>query len=96
MKKLTAALILLAMMCTMLCVCQPDEKDPLDNDIKPSTEITDKNETTESDPLEGVGTADPGQDTSPISVDIETIGGAVIVGKIASMKKDGISFLSSR
>ena len=87
MKKLTAVLLLLAMMCTVLCACQTGVKDPLDNDIKPSTESTDKNETTESDPSEEVETADPEQDTLPIPVDIETIGGVVIVGRIGFDEK---------
>lgn len=87
MKKLTAVLLFLAMMCTVLCACQTGVKDPLDNDIKPSAESTDKNETTESDPSEEVETADPEQDTLPIPVDIETIGGVVIVGKIGFDEK---------
>ena len=81
MKKLTAVLLLLAMMCTMLCACQTGVKDPLDNDIKPTTESTDTNETTESKPSEEPETVEPGQDISPPPIDIETIGGVVIVGK---------------
>lgn len=77
----------MAMMCTTLCACQTDVKAPMDNDVKLSAESTDKNETTESDPSEGVEAADPEQDTSPIPVDIETIGGVVIVGRIGFDEK---------
>ena len=87
MKILTAVLLLLAMMCTTLCACQTDVKAPLDNAVKPSTESTDKNETAQRDPSEGGEAAAPEQDTSPIPVDIETIGGVVIVGKIGFDEK---------
>lgn len=87
MKKLTAVLLLLAMMCTLLCACQTGVKDPQGSDIKPSTESVDKSETTESDPSEEVEAANPEQDISPIPVDIETIGGVVIVGRIGFDEK---------
>ena len=70
MKKLTAVLLLLAMMCTLLCACQTGVQNSPDNDIKPSTESADKSETTENDPSEEVGTADPEQDSPPVPVDI--------------------------
>ena len=87
MKKLAAASLLLVMMCTMLCACQTGVKDPLDNDRKPSAEGTDQDKTTESDPSEEVKAADPEQSSSPIPVDIETIGGVVIVGRIGFDEK---------
>ena len=87
MKKLTAIVLLLVMLCTMLCACQTSVKNPPDNGIEPTTESSDTNETTESKKSEEPETAEPEQDILPIPVDIETVGGVVLVGEIGFDEK---------
>lgn len=87
MKKLTAIVLLLVMLCTMLCACQTSVKNPPDNGIEPTTESSDTNETTESKTSEEPETAEPEQDILPIPVDIETVGGVVLVGEIGFDEK---------
>lgn len=88
MKKLIAVFLLSVMVCTLLCACQKDINEPAVDDVKPSAEAADKNEPTEIDPPEETEPAapepepEPEQDDPPTPVDIETIGGVVIVGRI--------------
>ena len=92
MIKLIAVFLLSVMVCTLLCACQKDINEPPVDDVKPSAEVADKNEPTEIDPPEETEPAElepepepepePEQDDPPTPVDIETIGGVVIVGRI--------------
>ena len=71
-------------MCTVLCSCQTDVNEPTVDDVKPSSEGTVKDETTEIDPPEETEPAEPEheQDAPPVPVDIESLGGVVIGGRI--------------
>ena len=85
MKKIISILILSAMICQLLTACQTqDEKtdDNMQTDKESTVESTDEGnqaDETESDGLK--------QDIAPMPLDIETIGGVVIVGKIGFDEK---------
>ena len=84
MRKVISVFLLLAMICSILCACQTHGHDPHKNDTKPSTE----NQATEgSDSTEGTEPDNTEPEINPIPVDIETIGGVVIVGKIGFDEK---------
>ena len=80
MKKFISILILSAMICQLLTACQTQDEKTDDNkqtDKESTVESTDEgnqSDETESDGLK--------QDIAPMPLDIETIGGVVIVGKI--------------
>ncbi len=86
MEKIITVFLLFAMTCSILCACQKQTKDLNDSDIKPSIESTDKN-TTGSNPSEGTESNDSKQEATSIPVEIETVGGVVIVGKIGFDEK---------
>ena len=74
----------MALICSILCACQPHGQNPHNNDTKPSAE----NQATEgSDSTEGTEPDNTEPEINPIPVDIETIGGVVIVGKIGFDEK---------
>ena len=84
MRKVISVFLLLAMICSILCACQTHGHDPHKNDTKPSTE----NQATEgSNSTEGTEPTNTEPEIEPIPVDIETIGGVVIVGKIGFDEK---------
>lgn len=84
MKKIISVLLLMALICSILCACQPHGQNPHNNDTKPSAE----NQATEgSDSTEGTEPDNTEPEINPIPVDIETIGGVVIVGKIGFDEK---------
>ena len=84
MKKIISVLLLMALICSILCACQTHGHDPHKNDTKPSTE----NQATEgSDSTEGTEPTNTEPEIEPIPVDIETIGGVVIVGTIGFDEK---------
>lgn len=95
MKRMIAVLLLVAMTYALLCACQTRGKTPADYDTKPSTQSTDKSTTTATTTGTTAGTTPsqvtepttPKQDPAPIPVDIETIGGVVIVGTIGFDEK---------
>ena len=75
---------MLAVICSILCACQTRGQNPHNNDTKPSAE----NQATEgSDSTEGTEPAETEPENKPIPVDIETIGGVVIVGEIGFDEK---------
>lgn len=85
MKKIISILILSAMICQLLTACQTQDEKTDDNkqtDKESTVESTDEGnqaDETESDDRE--------QDIAPMPLDIETIGGVVIVGKIGFDEK---------
>ena len=84
MKKIISVLLLMALICSILCACQTHGHDPHKNDTKPSTE----NQATEgSNSTEGTEPTNTEPEIEPIPVDIETIGGVVIVGTIGFDEK---------
>lgn len=85
MKKIISILILSAMICQLLTACQTQDKKTDDNkqtDKESSVEST--NEGNQADETES---DDREQDIAPMPLDIETIGGVVIVGKIGFDEK---------
>lgn len=84
MRKIISVLLLFAMLCAILCACQTHAQSPNHNNTTPSTE---NQETQGNDPTGGTvpGNTEPG--IEPIPVDIETVGGVVIVGKIGFDEK---------
>lgn len=84
MRKVISVFLLLAVICSILCACQPHEQNPHNNDTKPSLE----NQATEgSDSPEGTEPTNTEPEIEPIPVDIETTGGVVLVGKIGFDEK---------
>ena len=84
MKNIISVLLLMALICSILCACQTHGQNPHNNDTKPSAE----NQATEgSDSTEGTEPDNTEPEINPIPVDIETIGGVVIVGKIGFDEK---------
>ena len=79
MRKMISVLLLLAIMCAILCACQRHEQNQAGSDIKPSVQ-TQMPEATEATRETEPAATEP--EIEPIPVDIETIGGVVIVGKI--------------
>ena len=84
MRKVISVFLLLAVICSILCACQPREQNPHNNDTKPSLE----NQATEgSDSPEGTEPTNTEPEIELIPVDIETTGGVVLVGKIGFDEK---------
>ena len=78
MKKIIAIPLLMAMMCFALFACQLRTIDSKDSEENTSAEDTDTNGIPQNNPSEETNPAIPIKEP----VDIETVGGAVIVGKI--------------
>ena len=78
MKKIIAISLLMAMMCFALFACQLRTIDSKDSEENTSAEDTDTNGIPQDNPSEETNPAIPIKEP----VDIETVGGAVIVGKI--------------
>ena len=78
MRKIIAISLLMAMMCFALFACQLRTIDSKDSEENTSAEDTDTNEIPQNNPSEETNPAIPIKEP----VDIETVGGAVIVGKI--------------
>jgi len=78
MKKIIAISLLMAMMCFALFACQLRTIDSKDSEENTSAEDTDTNGIPQNNPSEETNPAIPIKEP----VDIETVGGAVIVGKI--------------
>ena len=87
MKKIISVLILSAMICQVLVACQTRSENPNDNDKKTSEVSTVESTATGSNPEDVTEYAGSEQDTAPMPLDIETIGGVVIVGKIGFDEK---------
>ena len=87
MKKIISVLILSAMICQVLVACQTRSENPNDNDKKTHEESTVESAETGTNTEDVTDAADSEQDTAPMPLDIETIGGAVIVGKVGFDEK---------
>lgn len=87
MKKIITVLLLSAMICQVLGACQTRSENPNDNDKKTHEECTVKSADTGSNPEDVTEYVGSEQDIAPMPLDIETIGGVVIVGKIGFDEK---------
>lgn len=87
MKKIISVFLLSAMICQVLWACQTQGKNLDYTDTKTHEESTGESVAAENNPEAGKESADSEQDTAPMPLDIETIGGAVIVGKIGFDEK---------
>ena len=87
MKKIITVLLLSAMICQVLGACQTRSENPNDNDKKTHEESTVESTATGSNPEDVTDYVGSEQDIAPMPLDIETIGGVVIVGKIGFDEK---------
>ena len=85
MKKIISILILSAMICQLLTACQTqDEKTDDNKQTDKESTVESTNEGNQADETES---DDREQDIAPMPLDIDTIGGVVIVGKIGFDEK---------